>query len=615
MSFVAELRRRNVIRMAGLYLVGAWLVVQVAETLLPAFGVPDWVLRATIILLAIGFVPALVFAWVFEMTPEGLKREGAIPAAGASAPVTSQRMNRTIVVLLLVAVAYFAMDKFVLAPTRDTAVAATAEAAADTAKAGASIAVLPFVNMSADADNSYFADGISEELLNVLAGIPGLTVASRTSSFTFKGKDTPVPEIARQLGVQHVLEGSVRKQGNRVRITAQLIRAGTDAHLWSQTYDRDLTDIFQVQEEIAQSIADEMAGLLPVAQVSVAASTGDLEAYERFLRGRSRFFQRLELEQGLADLKFAVERDPDLAEAWVYLAATNYVLPGYLDIAAKGPTREDTRQSVAQARKRLPAHPLVAAIEGSLRVESGDWIAGLDTLARASELRSSDSTPALWYGLSLLHAGYIDKAIVALERAQRIDPLVGINNGYLGVSRLSAGQFEAGAQDILRAADQGWTSGVFMLAIEHVGRGDPARAAALLADAGNDDDRATQFLRDLETATSEPSKAKGLAGEFVARGNYEVLLVFGLNDAFLDTVLADTTPGPASSETRLQWSRYKLRNLWLPSTKAIREDPRFYEIAKINGLARLWEARGYPGTCSRIKDTSGDHLSCPVPTP
>jgi TolB-like protein len=615
MSFIAELRRRNVIRMAGLYLVGAWLVVQVAETLLPAFGVPDWVLRATIILLAIGFVPALVFAWVFEMTPEGLKREGASPAAGATAPVTSQRMNRTIVVLLLVAVAYFAVDKYVLGPPGYTGLAATVETAADAAKAGASIAVLPFVNMSADADNSYFADGISEELLNVLAGIPGLTVASRTSSFTFKGKDTPVPEIARQLGVQHVLEGSVRKQGNRVRITAQLIRAGTDAHLWSQTYDRDLTDIFQVQEEIAQAIADEMAGLLPVAQVSVTASTGDIEAYERFLRGRSRFYQRLELEQGLADLKFAVERDPNLAEAWVFLAATNYVLPGYLDIADKGPTREDTRQSLVEARKRLPAHPLVAAIEGSLQVESGDWITGLDTLARASELRANDSTAALWYGLSLLHAGYIDQALVALERAQRIDPLVGINNGYLGVARLSAGQFEAGAQDILRAADQGWTAGKAMLAIEYLGRGEKAQAAAVLADGGNDEDGSAQFLRAFETATSDPGKAKELTGEFIARGNYEALLMLGFNDVFLDTMLSDTQPGPASSETRLQWSRFTLRNFWLPSTQAIREDPRFYQAAKINGLSKLWEARGYPGTCTRVAAATGDHLSCPEPKP
>jgi adenylate cyclase len=247
MKFLAELKRRNVIRMAGLYLVGAWLIVQVASTVFPAFELPSWALRGVIVLLAIGFIPALVISWVFELTPEGLKREDEIEPDASITPHTAQRMDRMLWVGALLALSYFAVDKFLLAPHR-AAVVPMAEQAppappVQAASASAnSIAVLAFENLSTDAENGFFADGISEELLNVLAGVKGLTVASRTSAFSFKGKDTPIPDIARQLGVQHVLEGSVRKQGQRVRISAQLINADSDKHVWSASYDRDLAD-------------------------------------------------------------------------------------------------------------------------------------------------------------------------------------------------------------------------------------------------------------------------------------------------------------------------------------------------------------------------------------
>ena len=196
MSFVSELKRRNVIRMAGLYLVGAWLATQVATTLLPVFGAPAWVMKTSVAILALGFIPAMIFAWVFELTPDGLKRDGDVTPGQSIAPRTGQRMNRLIVALLLLAVVYFGFDKFVLAPKREVALvastsqAAKADAVASTKVADnrASIAVLPFVNMSTDAENGFFADGISEELLNVLAGVEGLKVASRTSAFSFKGQ-------------------------------------------------------------------------------------------------------------------------------------------------------------------------------------------------------------------------------------------------------------------------------------------------------------------------------------------------------------------------------------------------------------------------------------------
>src|SRR5437764_13259924 len=205
-SFFAELKRRNVIRFAGLYLVGAWLLTQVSGTVLPMFGAPDWLPRSVVILLAIGFLPALIFSWVFELTPEGLKRDEDVRPEESIAPQTARRMNRTIIAVLILALGYFAFDKFVLTPKRDAAERSTLTVDAH------SLAVLPFVNMSGDAANEYFSDGISEEILNVLARTPELRVAARTSSFSFKGKTQEIPAIARELKMRMVLEGSARKQ-------------------------------------------------------------------------------------------------------------------------------------------------------------------------------------------------------------------------------------------------------------------------------------------------------------------------------------------------------------------------------------------------------------------
>jgi flagella basal body P-ring formation protein FlgA len=236
---------------------------------LPVFGAPEWVMRTVVAILAAGFIPALGFAWAFELTPSGFKRDADVPEEQSIAPQTARRMERLFLSLLVLALAFFAFDKFILAPkreaslvaaTKDTAVAqavATLDAEKNRINAR-SIAVLPFTNMSGDAANEYFSDGISEEILNVLAGTPELQVAARTSSFSFKGKSLEVPEIAEQLNVRMVLEGSVRKQGDKVRITAQLIDASNGFHVWSETYDRDLTDIFAVQDEIAQAIGQTL---------------------------------------------------------------------------------------------------------------------------------------------------------------------------------------------------------------------------------------------------------------------------------------------------------------------------------------------------------------------
>ncbi len=260
MSLFRELQRRNVIRVAAAYLVAAWLVVQVVETILPVFDFPIESVRLVIIVLAIGFVPAVVLAWIFQITPEGLKLD---TDAGVPLPASQQarkRLDRAIIVLLLLGIVYFAVDKFVLAPgriaEREAEVAALAKEEAVKGFYGdRSIAVIPFDNLSSDPEQQYFADGVAEEVLNLLARIRELRVISRSSAFALRGEVLEIPEIAATLGVAHILEGSVRRAGNRVRVTAQLIEARSDTHLWSQTYDRELENVFAIQDEIAADVA------------------------------------------------------------------------------------------------------------------------------------------------------------------------------------------------------------------------------------------------------------------------------------------------------------------------------------------------------------------------
>jgi len=263
MSLLQELQRRNVIRVATAYVVAAWLIVQVAETTFEAFGFGPDTLRLVIVILAIGFLPAVIAAWVLEWTPDGLKLDKDVDSSAPGNAKTSRLLDRAIIVGLTLAVGFFAYDKFVLDPERDEArEQVVAEEARSEAVKGfygdRSIAVLPFVNMSSDPEQVFFAEGISEEVLNLLARIRELRVISRSSAFSSKLSDLEISEVARLLDVAHILEGSVRKSGNQVRVTAQLIDASTDTHLWSRTYDRDLVNVFAIQDEIAADVATNL---------------------------------------------------------------------------------------------------------------------------------------------------------------------------------------------------------------------------------------------------------------------------------------------------------------------------------------------------------------------
>jgi len=314
LSLFTELKRRNVFRVVLAYVVVAWLLLQIGDTLAPALRLPEWVTSLLAFFLILGFPLAIFFAWAYELTPEGIKQQKNVDRSASVTPRTGRQLDFVIIGLLAVAVAYFVFDKFAADKLRPVAEIVTTSTRQ-------SIAVLPFLNMSPDPDQEYFSDGLSEEILNLLAKIPELRVTSRSSAFSFKGKDLKIADVGRELNVAHVLEGSVRKSGNQIRITAQLIDVKSDAHLWSETWDRDLENIFEIQDDIAQAVVAalqvRLLGKLPRVKVTSP------DAYALYLQAMELIAvnSAASLDQAEGLLREVLEIDPDYAPAWIGLGS------------------------------------------------------------------------------------------------------------------------------------------------------------------------------------------------------------------------------------------------------------------------------------------------------
>src|SRR5262245_48391468 len=464
MNFFSELKRRNVIRMAGLYLVGAWLLTQVASTVLPMFGAPEWLPRSVVILLVIGFVPALIFSWVFELTPEGLKRDNEVPPEESIAPQTARRMDRVIIVVLVLALGYFAFDKFVLNQRRETAAISAGPKSVPNEK---SVAVLAFANLSDDKGSEYFSDGISEELLTVLQKIPGLHVAARTSAFSFKGKNATAQEIGQKLGVARLVEGSVRKAGDVVRIAARLTQATTGEEIWSENYTRDMKDVFAVQTELAQTIVEQLRGQLTgrasnstskaeiQAEVRAAAKGGtkNVEAHESYLQGR--FFgnrhSEKETDQARAAFERAVQLDPQFALAWAGLSQThvwdcNYATEG--GQKAFNAHLAAARESVGRALSIEPDLP--DALFARAMIETNfdyNWKGAAGTLGNALALAPQDPALLMEAGNLAQARGEIPQSLDLFRRAVASDPVNAQARAFLaGSLSVSGKQKEARAE-------------------------------------------------------------------------------------------------------------------------------------------------------------------------
>lgn len=592
--------------MVAAYLVGAWLLAQVADLVLPNFGAPDWVVPLTIRLLALGLPVAFFLAWAFEITPQGIKRH---EKAGTEASRLKRGLRKLDIATLVGVVAIVVVVGY--QQFRDFS-----SGARNLTAAAASIAVLAFENMSPDPSNAFFAEGISEEILNVLAGINGLKVASRTSAFSFAGRDTPVPEIGSLLGVRHVLEGSVRKQGKSVRITAQLIDAENDAHLWSQTYDRQLIDIFKVQEEIAVAISDALMGKLGVRQVDVSAPTDDLEAYEMFLEARTLFYERdvVAMDRAIEIFQSVVERAPEFAEAWSFLGATLAVSRSYSRFTEQELERR-TREAAEAAARALAldlGQAMAVAVQAQV-LDQDQQLRSLELTDQAARMAPNDAGLQMWAGnLRMIAGGYLDETVPLLQRAYSLDPLVGINNGMLGCAYLAAGQRELGYQHIKRATELGWPHAQAIMivnqlrlgdrdgAVESVRalfpEGDPESWDWFTRNAFSVEDRVVRGkltadeLAEIEAQVESGGTNLYLAWHYMALGDYDRMF----EEAF-------STPEYYDLFFRLAFS---------PAGREIVEDPRFIELGDTHSLLPVWQTKGYPMGCIRVQDEIGDHLSC-----
>jgi TolB-like protein/Flp pilus assembly protein TadD len=429
-NFFSELKRRNVYKVAVAYAVVSWLLIQAASIFFPAFDAPPWVMKIFIIIIIFGFPVALIFSWAFEITPEGIKLESEIEPNKS----IKRRTGRKIVAVTI-AFAIVAAGLFVYQLVRSKS--DTSGSPIGATIANKSIAVLPFDNLSRDPDNVYFCEGVQDEILTRLAKVADLKVIARTSTQRFKTAPENLPDIARQLGVANILEGSVQKVGDQVRVNVQLINALTNAHLWAEIYDRKLTDIFTVESDIAKSIADTLRAKLSSSAEHVLASrpTENPEAHELYLRGRYFWNRRTaeNLKKAADYFQQAIGKDPTYALAYSGLADCHVLLPAYGDPDSK--PRDELPKALEAARKAVELDDTAAEGHTSLAralASNLQLSAATSEFKRAIELNPNYATAHQWFGECLQSQGHLEDALAELKRAQELDPLSLVINSVLG---------------------------------------------------------------------------------------------------------------------------------------------------------------------------------------
>ena len=495
MGLISEFRRRNVLRMAVLYAIAAWLIMQVAEVIMDLANLPDWIGPTILGLLAVGFPIALIFSWFYELTPEGISLEKDVDRAESITHVTGRRLDFIVISLLCAAVILFAYDKWWMQGPPEK-----------------SIAVLPFENMSGDPGQEYFSDGLAEELLTLLARIPELRVTSRSSAFFYKGKKFKIADVGRELNVGHILEGSVRRSGDTVRITAQLIDVTTDAHLWSQTWDRTFDDVFVIQDEIAQAVVDALKISL-LGDTPRALETTP-EAYALYLQSRSLAAQRTadSLLRAEALMKRALEIDNEYAPAWVQLAniytvgadigswhpnegfpkaraaamealrldANNAAAHATLSSIARG---YDYDLETARAEQQLasslaPGNSDIQASASRLAVLTGDYDEAIRLGEEAALGDPLNLQTKLMLGFGYFYAGRIDEAMSVFREIIALNPLAADANIRLGQALLISGDYDAALEEMNKGVRDGHRRAGRALVFQAMG--DSERAAVEL---------------------------------------------------------------------------------------------------------------------------------------
>jgi TolB-like protein/Tfp pilus assembly protein PilF len=600
MAFFAEIKRRRVGKVAIAYGTIAWLVTEASSVVLPALYLPEWTVTFVVVFLLVGFPVAMILAWIFDVGPQGIERTEPLAGEARSTRVRLRMAYAAVVLLLMAGLGYLLYER--------------GFGRAQASQPRSSVAVLPFTNLSGDPARDYFSDGMSEELLNLLARVPGLQVASRTSSFAYKGRNVDIREVGRELGVETVLEGSVRQAGDQVRITAQLIDADTGFHLWSQTYDRQLEDIFQVQDEIAAAIVDRLRIELAPQEQQLAvrdkAPTQNVEAYELYLQGRAAWKRRGEdnLQRAIDLYQRALGLDPGFARAHAALASAYVVLPGY--------TREEgdedrllpmaeaaARQALSIDPKIGEAHAVIAQVNSGrgnlLDAESGFFF--------AISLEPNEPTPHHWYSILLGRVGRLQLALEQARRAQELDPSSPIIAANLANAYLMVGDDEQALRFNKLAADLGLGS-----------RKSDVEAAIAIRRGQWDDAR-----RLLSAQEQLPEKLRPLARRFVdaladPRVRPQVIAEMKALDPAIAPQVQLVSPYLALGEVDRvfvllfesiandpkAWTKtWDLNLAWGPEGVAFRKHPRFGELAERIGIVDYWKQYGYPDGCRAGADT------------
>ena len=487
-SFFIELKRRSVYKVAVTYAIVGWLLIQITTQVFPFFEIPSWGVRLAVLIIAIGFPIALVIAWAFELTPEGIKRTEDVDSRQAHVS-----RKRTWIYVAIVAgaisLSLFFLGRFSASRDADGLLGGPSLPAK-------SIAVLPFENRSRDPENAYFTEGVQDEILTRLAKVADLKVISRTSTQGFKSEPEDLPQIARKLGVANILEGSVQKAGEQVRVNVQLINAAIDAHLWAESFDRKLTDIFAVESEIAKNIADKLQAKLTGSEADAmsARPTENTEAYHCYLKGRFFWNKRTanDFKTELDYFQQAIDKDPGFALAYAGLADTYVLLSGF---AAASP-KESLPKAKAAARKALELNNTLGEAHASLAqavfAYDFDFEKADQEFRRAIELNPNYATAHQWYAESGLSAqGRFDEAIAEIKRALELDPLSVIINADVGTILCTAGRYDDAIEQLRKTLEMDpefyyarWNLGQVL---ELKGRNEEAMAQYQKAIALNDD--------------------------------------------------------------------------------------------------------------------------------
>jgi len=614
MSFYSELKRRNVIRVAAGYVVSAWLLIQVAETIFPLFGFDDGPARVVVMVLAIGFLPTVAISWIFELTPDGFKKDRDADRSLASAATAAKRFDRAVMLILVLAVSYFAFDKFVLSESREQAIVertreellAEAQSLLESNK---SIAVLPFADMSPNKDQEYFADGITEELLDELAQLQELNVTGRTSSFKFKGHNEDLRIIGEQLGVTYILEGSVRKDGDKLRITTQLIDSQTGTHLWSDSYDRPTDEIFDVQDEIARTVAGALSIKLDVEGRNHLPGTGtnNVEAYDVFLQALAA--RGFEFTKALYER--AIELDPDYAEAYVGLgAAYGVMLSWQLPPIQAREAQNKGRELVVRATELDPNLAMAYSMLSGYQWAGGDWIGATEYHSIYSALAPADIPARLGSANILSKTGRLRDAVQISELDRQTDPLNFFTATIRAEIYIQAGRYDDAEAELARIVSM--TSG---------GEQSVELRRMLMAFSKGDHERIRNTLQNYSKADSRVSDIVSAVMEKFDSPITEVLAV--LNQLYNEEteitgegklIVASLAAHFGDQELALDIMAEELRGnlvrvsrIWYPFFSEMRQLPGFKSFVEDIGFVAYWRKYGWADTCHPIGD---DDFEC-----